>query len=209
MKLIKATVKKVAPKAEKRATGTRGVKAITYTPKKYLYVLNVVHDDINCIVSITNEDSEEVERRYGKRGAMNDLMSKMARGYKRIKIGEPKRVLTTIVLPTTDYKPESKASLKEYAPRIYTNHEKFIVQFQELVNQLDENKMRVEIEYHGCGEACYKVDMIPKSIKMATGIHRVLMKLDVGIYKYFYGESITSLKLICETDSITKLFNDE
>jgi hypothetical protein len=182
---------------------------VVYTPKKYLYTLEAFYNDFNYTVVVTDIlTQKEVEKRVGKIHNMENAITKVSSEYKRLKVVKPLRILKEIKLPDSSYKPEKK-SIKEYSSEVISTHQKFVEDFQELMSQLDYHRMRVDVIYTLYGKGKYKIDITPKSSNMAKGLHRVILDVENKEYKYFYGAEITSLKLICKTDKISKLFTDE
>jgi hypothetical protein len=216
MKLIKGLIKKNFPKKEKtfhnRKEKVLTISTLLKRQKVYLHFIESIHNDINAIVTVVNKENEEVERRYIKKQQLQEVVDKLSKQYKKPKISKPVRVLINIDIPkdvNTDKlksKEKVREKLRQYAPQVYTNSEKFTKAFQQLVDCLDKYKLNFDLEYKSSSTYKYCVNMIPKSKNIAQGIHRIIIDIDKGTFTYFYGLEVSNLKLIHTTFKVSELF---
>jgi hypothetical protein len=210
MKLIKGLIKKNLPKRDKSSQPKKEkiltVGATIPIQRVYHHFIEAIHNDINCIITVIDRENEEVERRYARKQQMNGIITELSKQYKKPKVAKPVRVVIDINLPKSNYISEPKKEVRTYSPKTYTDHEKFTKAFQQLVDCLDEHRLRFELEYKKNNDATYCIDMSPKSRGIAPGIHRVTINIETGIFTYFYGMEITKLKKIHSTNDVSKLF---
>jgi hypothetical protein len=211
MKLIKEEIKIKIPviKPQPRVKREGSISRSYNKPKKYLYTVECLYNTVDAIIIVTDVDSgREIEKRYCKVINRIETTAKVINSYKKVNELDARRVLTELKEPKSAYVPV-RSSVKEYSHKSVTEYSKFQDCFQQLISCLDDNLMRVTAEYTRCGDGCYKIDLNPLSNNLAKGLHRVKMDIERQSFKYFYGKDHVSLKLICETSSISKLFNDE